>query len=104
MQAMLASLEDAENLEHHIHNPDACLKANGLQGMEVPGFGDCQYLSLTAAAKKQKMNTGGLAEVRVKVFQSTGTKPGALRGMGHKAAGSRFTLQVARCYQGTGST
>ena len=70
MQAMVASLQEAQEMEQHIQNLDEALKANKLKRLQVPGQGDCQYLFLIASAKKQGMDFGRPADVRIKVFQA----------------------------------
>ena len=65
----MASLEEAEEMQQHIENLDETLRMNLLKRVAVPGKGDCQYLALVESAKKQGINLGGAADVRIKAFQ-----------------------------------
>ena len=119
MQAMVASLQEAQEMEQHIQNLDEALKANKLKRLQVPGQGgqgDCQYLSLIASAKKQGMDFGRPADVRITVFQGLLANQSRYMQYWDESWGSYeewarkrlvsgtwrddFTLQVARCHFG----
>ena len=69
VQAIVASLEEAEEMQQHVENLDEALKLNLLKRAAVPGKGDCQYLALVESAKKQGIHLGGAAELRIKTLQ-----------------------------------
>ena len=115
MQAMVASSSEAHDMEEHIQNLDQDLQAK-LRGVQVPGHGDCQYLSLIESAKKQGMDLGGPADVRIQVCQGLLANKDRYLQFWDETWGSYdewarqqlvggtwgddFTLQVSRCHVG----